>query len=800
MSLKTSKMSIQQTTVFWKNLGIVIPKRARTLKTYRPNSDFSSLRRIGITHDAIQEVYTLTLRHNDQLLFRKFSRFFRKDVDTIVTWTKSKNVSESFIRLFKLYNRSSLVVAKKKFSELALIFEFYKKGESQLYQGSFTRSKPLKKFTTTNLRRRLNRIDGKANYIEVGQANYGKSKIFWLQKKAESKITNKFIKITIQKKSIAVSLSMDSKLEYFAAKSAIEKYFSTYLDTPEIVGKFTQFENFIKKGSSNHFVLTGANYTDNEFRVSISPNHNRIENITQLETYNQKLRSTTKKLEAISQLRLSYNDKSLTRPVFISILTYKDGVFGSILLKPDDKGMTTKQRVKFYNDFFHDFNIPLNQFIKYEDLAEKDLYRYFLQTTAHRSTRLELRSSHAMIVYKTLVSDNLLSQSENKEDISRVCVNSSCKERFKQIWDSKKFCTACGDILVPGKSIELQSVDEEAVATYLSKNTLFGSSTLFKRTLLSRQIYVVQHVDKDKIIEFIPVTKQLSENQFEILKFRYPYAVIITSRNDKTDIELRGFRVVTLWELIHSMQKDNSKIIKHLQSKSKTGILVRLRSLTPLSIERLNNKEYYIERNQEVKNFGAELFEADCSILLDYVFGNCIWLGAKHRGSSLPDGFTSFPMLGIKHGCFIWDTKFSEGKKLVMGNFTKNNHYINEAKNNKSIKINGGLKAFIFISNNEFPLTFPKKYISLTKKRKIKVLFLQSQLLKQITEHYLENEKIIMNNSRARNQFIQSMKNLFFVTAKNRKCEIISSSFVETLITSNDAFFNSLKSGKQLSP
>lgn len=219
MLIKTSNMSLQQTTVFWKNLGIIIPKRARTLKNYRPNSDFNSLRRLGIAHEAIQEVYTLTLRHKDQLLFRKFSRFFRKDVDTIITWTKSKNASEAFIRLFKLYDRSSIDVAKKKFSELALIFEFYKKGESQLYQGSFAKRKSIKGFTTSNLRRRLNRIDGKANYIEAGQADFGKSKIIWLQKKAESKTTNKFIKITIEKKLISVSLSMDSKLEYFAANN-----------------------------------------------------------------------------------------------------------------------------------------------------------------------------------------------------------------------------------------------------------------------------------------------------------------------------------------------------------------------------------------------------------------------------------------------------------------------------------------------------------------------------------------------------------------------------------------------------
>lgn len=795
---KKTSMPLQKSTAFWKSLGIIVRKRARTLKNYKPKADMAALKRVGVSHDVVDQVYTKTLSYSDELLFRKFSRFFKKDIETVKVWTNSKTTSQAFIKLFNIFDKNSLEVAKLKFSELALIFEFYKKGESQIFSGDCKATEKLEKFKTSNLRRKLNISDGKADYIDKGSAKFGKERIIWVQKKAESKTTNKFIKLSLGKKVLKVSLSMDSKKEYSITKSEIEKCFNTYLDTPESTKDFTKFTKFLKTGKSENFILTGATYLDSEFRLSITPSYNRVENVTQLDSYKNKLLSTRKKIEFLSQLRLTFLGKFITKPVFVSILTHRDGVFGAVLLRPDDKRLTTQQRRKLFEAFHVDFELPLNEFLKYEDLTDQAIYKYFLQTTPSKVSKIELRSTKAMSIYTSLIKDKLLVEGDTMEEVSKVCVNSTCGNYFKHVWENKKHCSSCGEILINGRTIEIRQIDEDNVARFLKNTFSEGLVVNTRRKLLSRTIGVSQITYMGEVVDFIPISKSLGDNQIEVLKFRYPHSVIITTKDDKDELISKGCQAISLWEVVHSIKTDNSKLLKTIIRKTKTLSLSNMRVLFGKSISRINNDEYYKERNLEVKNLGAELFEADCSILFDYVFGNCLWLGAKYRGVSLPDGFTAFPMIGDKNGCFIWDGKFSEGSKLVMGEFYKNRKYIEEAKANLSIKSNGGLKGFVFISNNTFPPSFPKKYISLTKKRKLKVSFIRAIQFKKVSEHYMRHERLILNNQKARIEFIGSMVDLFFSTSKGRKCEIISDESIDAHISSNESYFATLTTGKKL--
>lgn len=794
---KKLNMPVQQSTVFWKNLGVVIRKRARTLKHYKPKSDMASLRRVGVNQIAIDKVYKLSLRHSDELLFKKFSTFFKKDINTVEVWTNTKTPSDAFLKLFNIFQRNNLEKAKERFSELALIFEFYKKGEGQIFSGKCKSKIILKSFSVTNLRRRLNHYDGKANYIDKGHAQFGKDRIIWIQKNAENTTTNKFIKLSSNRKTLNVSLSMDSKREYYAAKGELEKNFNTYLDTTESVKDFKKFIKFLNKGISTHFILSGATYLDSEFRISIMPSHKRIENVSTLNAYKNKLARTTKKLEFLTQIRLSYINKTLNKPVFVSILTYREGIFGAILLHPDDKRLTTEQRTSINTDFKKDFGLPLNEFLTYKDLSEQTIYKHFLETVTSRVSKIELRSTLAMSIYTSLLADKLLILGDTTEEISKVCV-SGCRNFFKPIWDNKKHCSICGEILINGKGIEIKKIEESNVVRFLKNTFTQGNVSNTSKKLLSRQISVSQIIYNNEIADFIPISTSLNDNQIEVLKFRYPHAVLITTRDDKDDLIAKGCQAVSLWELVYSIKNNNSKLLKQFIRKSKIQSLANMRTLCGISVARVTDDAYYKARNKEVKNLGAELFEADCSILFDYVFGNCLWLGAKHRGVSVPDGFTAFPMLETNKGCFIWDGKFSEGKTLVMGNFTKNKRYIDDAKANQSIKDNGGLRGFVFISNNTFPPSFTKKYLSLTKKRKLKVSFIRAAQFQKITEHYRQNEKLILNNSKARTQFSNSMIDLFFNAAKGRKCEIVSDASIDTHIATNEVFFNTLPAGKGL--
>ena len=760
----------------------------------------SALRRVGVTQNDIDTVYKKAILYDDKLFFKNFSRFFRKDLETVKTWTKTKNVSNAFLKLFNIFhkNKGNLDKVKARFSELGLIFEFYKKGEGQLYNGKVKPGCKINTFDTRKLRQRLTRQDKKAKYIDKEDAVFGNERVIWIQKKAENKVTNKFIKISKDYNVLRVTLSMDSKGEYYTAKSELEKSFGTYLDTPESKVDFRPFINFLKKGASKHFILCGCTYLDSEFRVTMSSSHNRLENVALLDTYKTKFSLTQKKQELFKQIRITYIDKVINKPIFITILTYKEGIFGAILLHPEDKGLTSYQRKKLFTDFQNDFGIQLNSFLEYKDLTHKIIYQHFLTNIPVRSSKIELRSSEAMSIYKSLLTEKILTSASSIEETSKICVNSTCPIRYISVWKNITYCSNCGDVLLNGKSVEIKKIEEENIANFLKNKFTQGIVNNSTKQLLSRKIFISQITFKQELADFIPITSALNDNQIEVLKYRYPHAIIITTRDDKDDLIAKGCHALTLWEAVYSIMEENSAVIKNSIATIREESLTKMRDLCKTSIARVSNNQYYKDRNKEVKNLGAELFEADCSILFDYVFGNCLWLGAKHRGKSLPDGFTAFPMLDKNKGCFIWDGKFSEGKTLVMGKFGKNVTYIKEAKDNKSIKDNGGLKGFVFISNNIFPPLFEKKYIPLTKNRRLKVSFIRASQFQRITKHFRKNEKLILNNIKAKTQFINSMIDLFFTTSKGRKCEIITDAIVTKVISTDENIFKPLKAGKDL--
>jgi hypothetical protein len=554
----------------------------------------------------------------------------------------------------------------------------------------------------------------------------------------------------------------------------------------------------LRTGQSPKFALTGAVYQDGEFRVTIGAAPGRIENVATLSAYSTKFIATSKKLELLNQFRISYVDKVIGKPIFISILSYRQGIFGAILLNFDDKGLTSQQRRKFNQDFEGDFGLPLNQFLIYDDLTEQAIYKHFLQTVSSRAIKVEMRSTKAMSIYSDLLADKLLVPGDIVEESSKVCVNSSCPKYFKRTWDTKKYCNHCSEILINGKSVEIRSIEEKNVSQFLKNTITFGNVTNVDKKILSRAVIVSQISHNNDRADFITISKPLNDNQIEILKFRYPHAILVTTHDNKGQIIAKGCQAITLWELIYSIKKENSQLVKRCIRQAKVHALANMRVLCATSISRVINDDFYKERNSEVKNLGAELFEADCSILFDYVFGNCLWLGAKYRGVSVPDGFTAFPMLQTTSGCFIWDGKFSEGKNLVMGNFTKNHKYISDARKNQSLKHNGGLKGFVFISNNNFPKSYESKYSKLTKGKQLKLSFIRAVQFQKITDHYLQNEVFINRNLRARNQFISSMTDLFFSRTKHKKCEIILDADIDKTIANDAVYFATLKAGRDL--
>ena len=790
-------MTVGRSTIFWKHLGIETTKRAKTIKNYRVSTDYNALKKKGVLQADIDTVYRKSIKFKDELFFNKYSRFFRKDVDTITLWVKAADSSKAFVKLYNKIHAKGLVKALPEMEELDIIFKFYDKGIGRIYEGVFVKSRPLSKFNPVDVIRRLNRFDN-AKYSFFKFANLGNDKIIAIKKKAGPKITYKFIKLSVVGDKIIATLSMDSNREYNFAKIGLEKSLNTILDTPQSKRPFNKLRAFLKSGDSEKFMLAGCTYFENEFKLTIAPAFAQLINIASSQALQDRLEATQKKEELISQLRIYYKDKRLIRPINLSFLTNRNaGIIGAIMISPNDRKLTTKQRNDLYADFLLETEIPLNEFVDYEDLAEKEIYRYFLETNTKKDKQIEVRSSTAMRVYKNLLSDKLIDESEITKDQAKFCVNSECSNKFKTAWNEDS-CRKCGEILIGGKKIVTKTINEERIIDFLKLRLSPGSVVKLSNQLLSRKLFVGKITYNNKTAEVIPITKSLNEHQLEILKFRYPHAILITSKDDISEMNLKGCTAVSLFDLIYSIKNDSGKVLTDLISSINVQYTESIRTLFTSAITRITDDTFYKSKNKVTKNLGAELFEADASVIMDFVFGNCLWLGAKYRGKKVPDGFTAFPLLSSGKGCFIWDGKFSEGRKPVMGNYSKNLVYIEAAKKNPTLKANGGLSGFVFIANKSFPNSFEKKYDKLAGRRKIKITFLTADQLQKIGIHFRENERLIQNNLQAKEQFITSLATIFFDYINTKKVAIVDTKKIDDLLTSNESFYRSLNAGKLL--
>jgi hypothetical protein len=785
-------------TVFWKNLGIKTVKRSRTIKNYNVKKEYTTLHRIGVDRSVAELIYQKSAVYGDQLFFNKLSRFFRQDPETVKTWLNASSSSEAFEKLYKLIDPNNLDHSKERLAEIDLILRFYKKGEGRHYEADYTATGALD-FNPKSLIFNFNRIDKDAKYRYYGTAKLGSDLIYSIQKDSSiGPSVFKFIKLSIQGKKLKVALSMDSAKEYAIAKKAIEKWLQIYIDTPQASKSLHRFEQFITTGNSSNFVLSGVTYFDNNFKFTVSDIYNRPVNIGHSLSYKRKISGAAKKTETISLIRIFHKARAFARPISIRILSYKTGgIVGAISFIPNDRNLNDTRRKKLKNDFFKDFGISLNEFVTYSDLDELDIYKLLLEGTPQKVEQIDLRSALALSIYQSLVTANLFKSASTTEEQARICVNPNCPERFKTLWN-KRFCSNCGQALINGKKLVTQTIDEWSVVSFIHSTYKMGSVTKLSNKLLTRTLSVAKIEYGENTAEFIPLNSQLKDHQLQVLRFRYPNLVIVTSQDNLENYQDQGLHAIRLYELVHNCKKGKSSFITQTLEQASVLHLKHTRTLCGESVARITNNEYYKKQNKISKYLGAELFEADCSTMLDYVFGNSLWLGAKHRGRSVPDGFTAFPLLGKKGGCFIWDTKYGEGKKVNMGKLDKNFTYIAAAKTNKSIIDNGGLKGFVFISNNKFPKQFEKKYLTLVKGTRIKLTFLSAAQLKRIVDQYRKFEKLMNNNDQAKMLFMQAMEDVFFNVKGNRKSHIIEDRFLDPVLQENERSFKRLKAGKPL--
>ncbi len=784
-------------TSFWKHLGIITEKRNRFKK------DMSSVRRralpqlvrIGVNPVTADNVFAKLAKYKDPLVFYYFSKLFRRDPETIQEWTETNSIESAFKKLFNIFQYNSLDKLRIRFRELYYLNELNKKGEGWSFQAKYTGSGSVFNIKLSSFTRLFNIADNRYQYKPACKIRTKSKVILCFDRILGERKIHKFIIIDKQGNLLNIKISVDSQKEVRIAKAALRKEFDTLIDSPQVDKKLNKLSKFLKVGESKHFVLTRLSLFHDDYLVNISPKYNLPSNITEYSIYKNNFESICTPQKSLVSMRFLSLSKNKRTQINIDVRNYQTStIIGALILSFNDKKLNNNEKKQIREDFEKDFAIPLDTFISVKDIGAEEIYNLILNSNLRRSIGYSLRSNTALKIYSGLVQQGLFDLPEVSKDEPRYCINRNCNNKYTPV-SKYSYCDVCGEVLLPGKEIVLSKLNDKNNCNYIV-NVLKKwdiQCCVLKRKILNKSLRVIQiRYNKDEI-EIIPIINQLNENQVLLLGLRYLNALILSSKDNLDSFSHNNITANSLSHFIYKCDFGTKAEFINKHTSIVSNQLNSTRNEIHNSYQRMSDNRTYSAKERQVKNLGAELFEADCSILLKYMFGNSIWLGAKTRGKAVPDGITAFPILGKKQGCFIWDAKYGKGQKVQLGGDDKNKRYIIEGRVNKSIKENGFLKALIFISNKKNPQNFENKYQKFLRKNKIgkfKIVFLKSKQLVDIFDHFRSNEADILNNQHIQEIFVNSIKNLFFSTKNNRPAEVVSDSKLKKILNLNCDSYN----------
>lgn len=775
-------------------------KRGRILKHYNPKKEYPALKQVGVGVEEIDRVRKAFATYHDELLFRKFSLFFRRDPPTIQRWTGAADPSAAFIRLFHIFQRNELRRLEKRFQELFLLHKLNEKGEGRKYEAAHGRSGSVLKFDPVRFSRLLNRRDERASFTVLPRIQFGEWTILPLLKKGSGSPVYKFIKLDKKDRKLLVRISADSPKEIELIRSVLNNAFRIYLDTPQVHATFDRLAQFLKTGDASHFLLTGGTYFHDEYRISVLPKYGRPQNIASCSSYSGRLANVSKPEAVFTQMRLLHKEIRARSQVFIDFRTpQSSSIIGAVLLNLNDRRLNSEERERIARDFRSDFELPLNEFIEYEDVPEEDVYKKLLQNIPKQPTEFELRSERSLRIYRELVSAGLLPWKVQTNQ-ARFCTKQDCRAAYQTKYNQKT-CPVCGENMLAGRATVVEDIDEKRVADFAATicQQLGFQTTQFKRRLLTRDILVVEIRNGDDFIELVPISKALTDNQTEILRLRYPSLVLLTSRDDAAELRQKHFETRELSNFAYSVRKPGAQAyVKRLLADSRGERPTHLTNHASGCRLRFVDDSVYLEKNKASKNFGAELFEADCSVLLSCIFGNSIWLGARKRGKALPDGVTAFPVTGTRNGCFVWDAKFSSTDRVVLGSHDKNRKYISEARANETVAANGGVKGFLFVGNKPAPKTFTGLSRQLVGNKRIKLSYWEMKHLRTLFDHFRAHQTVINSNNDVRDVFVDAVKELLFKTAGRKRAFAMTDEFLDGVMTRSADEYQRLAGARQL--
>ena len=766
------------TKAFWKKIGIIISvNQDKFIRNFNQEKYVKKLTRSGVTLTDINYImkkFNSLTTNSDIIEFYRISEFYLKSPSTAQKFFKSKTRPATYRKLINTYCGLSLEDVKTVLFNLSLVYRWEIKGRGSIfYAKKISKRIAIKNIKARDITYHLNRHEDATTYRTFKSFIYNKYRVIPFKRERDEFETYKFIAIKELKKRLEIFITYDSDKEIQIIKNSLSLRIKTFLEIPELRADFSRLLKFIISGASTNFMLIGIKLRKDDYTVTAFPTTRKHQSISQLDFFKRFGDNINEEnvLEMLIQHK-SIEGKNTFRIEINSILN--GNLLGALYIRFVDSKLDDNEIKIIEKDFKADFGVQLRRFIISKKLSNQDICRIYLHNPNNKvRKKIDLHIPEAFTIYNSIKRYGLLPRNKEKSDNKGYCFNSRCRRRHEIQWH-RAYCENCQSLLFPGKTVIIPRIDQPQIINFLKQ--YFAEQNIpyqvFPKYILSKKHLLIQITLNGEQVQFLPLSRKLSDNEIEIISFRFPALIILDTKGQfDASHDSRAITTIDLYKFYFEIIIKNNgnyliSILRTLNSKK----IERIRSMGYLASNRITNYHFYKGKNNVYPNYGAELFEADCSAILNYIFSNSIWLGTAQRGQKVPDGISSLPLrTRQRDGCIMWDAKFAESARVTIGSASKYAHYVKDGKANKTIKSNGGLKAFIFIGNKCPPKCFNRNFKKVAKaRRNLKFNFMSNHQLHQIFEFYKKNEPHINSSDQIRIIFFTMIKEVLF-KKKNKK-------------------------------
>jgi hypothetical protein len=464
------------------------------------------------------------------------------------------------------------------------------------------------------------------------------------------------------------------------------------------------------------------------------------------------------------------------QPVTINVDKVKDQLnLGYYRLRVPERGLTYESKEKLIKKFDHEFKIPLN---KYFLFGEKEAdYKTIINFI--------LIQKHVSLSDKPLVYSQMLDKLYNiglldkpKEVNQRYCINQDCNRRYRTTW-RRGYCICEKELVISGTSFGIK-IKADYVANFIihylsSKNLKFAKAN---RVFNKRKRPVIEVFTEKGNITVIPVQSTkidtslldyLKDNEINSLIVPYPTTV------ETQEIKQRKHGLVPVSELIYS------------ELYTKEDLLTKeINETIDNSVDRVvNNYEYAISRYGKPGQYDFRAFEKDMYSILHYILPVAQRLGDDLIGKRVSDGIASLPLQKGNRFCITWDCKYTNGEYTFKEPYKKTVIYLEKLSKLPIVKTFGGLRTFIFISNNPSDKRFRKFSKRLIKNYNWhgKLILLRTDQLINLSKHFKTIRHNLNSSPEVRSKYYNNLAKLFY--KPGRKIHLIRDDEITKITNEN---------------